>query len=172
MANRNLPEISKNKNVWNPLREIKQLQRGIDQIFEDFTTMPSFFRPSRSFMDMEQEAFTPPCDIEESNNQYLVSFDIPGMKKEDVKIEVTDNQLIVSGERKEERKEEKANRITEERFHGTFMRSFTLPANVKSDQVEASYENGILKIAIPKTEVSKPKQISIKEGKLLERKAA
>ena len=111
-------------------------------------------------------SYTPACDIEELDTHYVVSFDLPGVKKEDVKIELRDgNQLVVSGERKSEHQDDEANRISVERYSGSFMRVFTLPTSVDSEKIETNYENGVLQIGIPKTDAAKPKQIEIKEGK-------
>jgi HSP20 family protein len=106
--------------------------------------------------------------VDETNTHYLMSFDLPGVKKEDVKIDLQENQLIVSGERKEETQGQGGSR---ERFYGAFSRSFTLPQNVDASKVEANYENGVLQIALPKTAVTTTgKQIPIKEGKLISQK--
>jgi HSP20 family protein len=119
----------------------------------------------------ENQEFMPACDVEESDQGYLMSFDLPGVKKEDVKIELQENQVTVSGERKQEKKVESKGRVSQERYYGSFCRSFTLPSSVEPSKVEASYDNGVLHIAIPKIHVSASKQIPIKEGKLIEGKS-
>ncbi len=172
MAIRNmLPDIWRGeRGVWNPIREMSRLQRRIDRMFDDFFSEPfvSSLVPSRELLPFSEEVgFTPACDVEETDTHYLVSFDLPGVKKDDVKIELHENQLTVSGERKEEKK----GRGSRERYYGSFTRSFTLPSNVNADKAEANYENGVLQIALPKTAASVGKQIPIKEGKLLEAKA-
>jgi len=147
---------------WAPSREIARLHRDIDQMFDSFLSSGSQATGSQVGSSID---FSPPCDVDETDTHFLVSFDLPGVSKNDVKIEVRDNQLLVSGERKEEHKEEKKNRVSIERIHGAFQRAFALPARVDADRVEALYENGVLKIAIPKSEVARPKQIEIKESK-------
>jgi HSP20 family protein len=109
--------------------------------------------------------FNPTCDVEETESHYLMSFDLPGMKKDEVKIELVDNQLVVSGERKEEHREDKKSWRFTERRYGKFQRVFTLPSAVDSSKIEADYQEGVLKIAVPKAETAKPKQIRIGEGK-------
>jgi HSP20 family protein len=115
-----------------------------------------------------QEFMSPACDIEETQDHYLVSFDLPGIPKDKLRIELKDDQLIVSGERKEERREEVKNRVSSERYYGSLQRSFTLPSAVDPSKVEAHYQDGVLRVAVPKTpesEAAKPKQVQIKEGK-------
>jgi HSP20 family protein len=104
--------------------------------------------------------FNPACDVEETENAYLLSFDLPGVSKENVKIEVVDNQLLVAGERKSEKKENSARHIVE-RHHGAFQRAFALPASVDTAKIEASFRDGVLNVTIPKPEAAKPRQIAI-----------
>lgn len=108
--------------------------------------------------------FNPPCDVEESDLHYLVSFDLPGVSKEDLKIEVLENQLLVSGQRRSEKRESGTRHLVE-RQYGEFQRIFNLPASVDSEKVEANFSDGVLRIAIPKAEVARPKQIRIGEEK-------
>lgn len=159
-----LPDIWCEKRTYSPSRELERLHRSIDQMFEGFFNMPTardFF--SKSHMD---EEYIPMCDCDETDTNYLISFDLPGVKKEDVKIDLKDNQLTVSGERKGETKSKKAR----ERFYGSFYRSFTLPSKVEADDVEAKFENGVLQISIPKTKSPPGKQIAIGEGNFQESK--
>jgi len=129
----------------NPFRELARMQRQMD----------SWVTPS----------FTPGYDVEETDAHYLMSFDLPGVKKEDIKIELLDGQLTVSGERKENREERNKGSAMTERFYGSFQRSFTLPAGVKPDQIETDYKDGVLRLAIPKIETAKAHQIKVEEGK-------
>jgi HSP20 family protein len=134
----------------------------MEQMYDDFFNEP--FPLEESLLS---EGFVPPCDIEETDSHFLVSFDLPGIKKDDVKIDLRDHQLTVSGERKEELK----GRKSRERYYGAFARSFTLPSNVDADHVDASFEDGVLQVALPKTAVSERKQIPVKEGKRLASKS-
>lgn len=154
------------QHLWDPTREMHRLQHQIDQMFEDFFNISS---PSEQFFreSLQKQGFTPFCDTDETDSHYLLSFDLPGVKKNDVKIELTDNQLSIAGERKGESKRKESS----ERFYGSFYRSFTLPSNVDPDKIEASFEDGVLQISIPKTQISPGKQIPIKEGKLLSSKS-
>jgi HSP20 family protein len=108
----------------------------------------------------------PSCDVEETEAQYVFSFDLPGVSRDDVKIELHDGQLTVSGERKFARPlEAESTRHFTERYYGGFQRSFSLPAKVDANQVEAAYEDGVLTIIVPKSEAAKPKTIRIGESK-------
>jgi len=155
MANRN--------NLPGPWNDLNRVQRRINRIFDDFFTESYPALPTSGFG--QQEVFSPLSDIEETDNQYLLSVDLPGLKKEDVKIEVRDRQLIVSGERKSENREEAKGRVSTERWYGSFVRSFMLPDGINADKVEADFEDGVLKLKVPKTVSSTVKQIPIKSGK-------
>jgi HSP20 family protein len=168
MLRRNqLPNVWRDSNDWNPIQEMSRLQRGINRMFTDFFSDPF----SSSTTGLASELSMPACDVEETEANYLLSFDLPGVKKDEVKIELQDNYLTISGERKSERNDEKRSQLGRERYYGSFVRSFALPPNINADKVEASYENGVLQVAIPKVAVSPGKQIPIKEGKLIESKS-
>ena len=114
------------------------------------------------FRDYETNfKFNPQCDVEETEEHYLFAFDLPGVSKEDVKIELVENQLTVTGERKAEPAKENVVSHVTERFHGAFRRAFTLPMLVDSEKVEARFENGVLRITVPKAEAAKSRQIKI-----------
>ncbi|MDR3608807.1 MAG: Hsp20/alpha crystallin family protein [Oligoflexia bacterium] len=164
------PDVWRGERGAGPFREMNRLQRRINRIFDEFLEEPSLsglIRPAHALWPRSEQAeFEPACDIEETDTQFLLNFDLPGVKKEDVKIDLNNNQLTVSGERKGDVEK----RGTHERYYGAFYRSFTLPTNVETDKVQASYDNGVLQIALPKAAVVPGKQIPIKEGKLIEAK--
>lgn len=157
---RNPLDIWRGGSVWDPVREISTLQRNIDRMFEDMLSPITSGQTGQ--LGREVMNWSPSCDVEETESHYLMTFDLPGVNKNDVKIELRDNQLIVSGERKQEHKE---GRRVQERFHGSFQRVFTLPSHVDANKIEASYEDGVLYLAVPKSEAVKPKQIQIGEKK-------
>ena len=105
--------------------------------------------------------FSPSCDIKENDKEFIVKFDIPGVKKDQVSIEIENNRLTVSGERKEEKEEKDEKHFLSETYHGSFMRSFNLPSAVDEDKVDAKYQDGVLTIKVPKTEVAKSKKVKI-----------
>lgn len=109
--------------------------------------------------------FQPSCDINETKDHYLVSFDMPGVKKEDIKIEVQGNQLVISGERQREvRGQDGEATLRHERVYGKFERTFTLPNSINADKIEAHYENGVLNVALPKAESAKGRTIQVQTG--------
>lgn len=145
---------------WNPFREVSKLQREVDRMFDDFF---SPFRRSLSEDSLNEMMFTPACDIEETDSHYLMSFDLPGISKDDLRVEIKNDHLYVLGERKEERSSGDKNKMTSEKIYGLFERSFRLPSGIDPEKMEAIYENGVLNLRIPKLEVSKPVRIPIRE---------
>lgn len=131
-------------------------------VFDDFDRIVnSFLRPTYA----SSINFQPACDIKESKDHYLVSFDMPGVKKEDIKIEVQNNQMVISGERHYEMQDaEGESTLRHERAYGKFERSFTLPSTVNADKIEAQYEDGVLNVAIPKAEAAKGRTIQVQSG--------
>lgn len=150
--------------LWNPERwqlgkELSPFQREFERFLAELTgQLPQ--KTSRREVD-----FVPPCDVEETKTHYLINVDVPGMKKDDLKVELTNELLTISGEHAEEKKEETKNRRVSERYQGRFERCFALPNVGDAGQVEANYSNGVLSIAVPKAMASTSKQIPIGEGK-------
>ncbi len=127
-------------------------RRELDQIFDHF------FQPSSTLA----EGFKPKCDINETKDHFYLSFDLPGLKKEEIKIEVQDNVLTISGERvRESKSENDESHWHFERAYGRFERSFNLPATVAAEKIEAQFENGVLNLVLPKAEVAKGRTIQI-----------
>ena len=146
------------RDFWNPNREFSPWFQDIDDMMDHLLVPMNTIR--------REQSFNPACDVEETDSHYLMSFDLPGVSKDDVKIEVVENQLTITGERKAlEKKDDKNNRHVAERYYGSFKRVFTLPSTIDATKVEASYRDGVLQIALPKAESAKPQQIKISEGK-------
>ncbi len=139
--------IERRDDFFNPLRE---LQREIDRLFD------GFFRGIRT-----ESAFYPMVDVYETNDAVVVEVEVPGMKKEDIKITVEDNVLRISGEKKLEREQKDRSYYVVERSYGTFERAFRLPEYVEPEKIKAKFENGILTITIPKKEEEKKKVIDV-----------
>jgi len=144
-------KLTRYETPFSPFWGLTNLQREVDSLFQDFITP----------WDRRTSDFAPNCEVDETETHYQLKFDIPGIKKEDVQIEVRDNQLLVSGERKEEVTEKHGKRHFTERNYGAFSRVFSLPATVKGDKIEASYTDGVLRIMLPKSESAKPRRIQI-----------
>jgi HSP20 family protein len=140
---------------WNPVNDLMNLQREMNRVFSGIT--PKTNRDE----EYESAVWSPTVDIVEDNDVYTLSFDLPGLKKEDIKMNFADNTLKISGERKsvEESKDVTCHRV--ERVYGKFYRSFNFPTMVNADKISANYKDGVLTIAVPKAEEVKPKQITI-----------
>ena len=123
-----------------------------------------FIRNLDRFFDDAVTAVVPhteaACDIEENATHYLLNFDVPGVTKENLKIELKENVLTISGERKNLRDEKNKSHLVE-RIHGKFYRAVTLPTEVDANKIEAAYRDGVLQVSVPKAEAAKPRQIPI-----------
>ena len=106
----------------------------------------------------------PPVDVTHTDTEIVLSFDLPGLKEDEIAVELDDNVLTVSGQRERKREETKDNLYRFERRFGSFSRSVALPAGVSEDAIQAKYENGVLEIRVPKPEDEKPKRIPIGAG--------
>ena len=139
---------------WDPFRELTALQSEVNRLF------------SRAAVGdvAERQSWTPAVDVIETDNAIKLKAGLGGLDPADINIEVQDNVLTVSGERRfeEEVKEDKYYRI--ERRYGSFSRSIALPQTVDESKIEAKYENGVLEVVVPKAEVAKPKKISVNIG--------
>lgn len=142
------------RDVWNPISEFR---REFDRLFDDWAT------PAPKSMRQDGH-FIPACDVEEGEDHYLLTLEMAGVKKEDVKLEVIDNQIVISGERRQESQRKDTGQAYSERRFGRFQRSFALPAGVDAEKVEANYQDGILRVLVPKAESARPRQIKITNG--------
>ncbi|PIP93851.1 MAG: heat-shock protein [Bdellovibrio sp. CG12_big_fil_rev_8_21_14_0_65_39_13] len=139
------------RNAYNPFQLFAEFDRDFDRILRNGA--PEI--PKEKAWD-----FLPAADLDENEKAYFVSVDLPGVKKEDIKVEVHDGRLSVSGERKSER----SDNGHFERKYGKFERLVTLPEEVDVEAIEAHFENGVLQLAIPKKELAKPKKVEIGIG--------
>jgi HSP20 family protein len=147
-----------------PFGLLRQMTSDFDRVFDE-PFWPSFRWPFRGFMAPRTAAWSPGIDVFEKENRLVTKIDLPGMKKEDVKVEVTDGFLVISGERKSEVEEKKENYYRCEREYGSFYRTVPLPENVKLEDVKATFADGVLEVSIPlpaKVE-QKPRSIEIQE---------
>jgi HSP20 family protein len=135
---------------WEPYASFGNLRSVFDDLFD------GNFDRSRG-----QQSNYPAVDVLESKDAYLVRAELPGMKKEDIKVEVQDGTLTISGESKSETPAEGVEYRHVERVATKFWRSFSLPEIAKQDGIEAAYKDGILEIRVPKAEEAKPRQIEI-----------
>jgi len=143
---------------WDPFRDVLTLQNRLNSIFQDYN------RGETAEEAMTTAAFVPPVDVYEDEHKIVLKLEVPGMKQEELNIQLENNQLTVRGERKfdKEEKEENFHRI--ERRYGSFYRSFTIPNTVNPDSVKADYDAGVLRIQLEKRAEAKPKQIKVQVG--------
>jgi HSP20 family protein len=139
---------------WPALDRWSNLRDELNSFFD----MPFGFNFSRSGQLFT--GWSPALDLYESGDHFMAVVELPGMHKEDIDISLHDGTLTISGERKRESTNGEAAQRTE-RYVGTFRRSITLPTRVDAGKVSATYENGILKVTLPKAEEAKPKQIQV-----------
>jgi HSP20 family protein len=140
---------------WDPMKELLQMQERMTRLFDEI-----FPRVGRG----EIEPFggwVPAVDIYETPEKVVIEAEVPGVEKDNIKIEYSNGVLTIKGERKLEKevKEEDYHRL--ERSYGSFQRSFSIPSTVDPDKINAVYKNGVLKIELPKQEKAKPKEIKI-----------
>ena len=141
---------------WRPIRDIVSIQDEMNKLFDGF-----FGRKPQRWFEPEEGLWSPTVDVSETKDDIVFTAEIPGLKKEEIKLSVEDNVLTLSGEKKMEKEEKDANYHRLERSFGSFCRSFTLPTPVQPDKIKASYKEGVLKVTLPKTEEVKPKEIPI-----------
>jgi len=149
--------VMTNLTRWDPVRETMTLREAMDHLFDD-----AFTRPLSIMRNGGSTWSSPSIDMYQTNNDVVVKAALPGIKAEEVQINVTGDILIIKGELKqEEEKNDKSWHIREQRW-GTFERSVMLPTGVISDKAKADFDNGILTITLPKSEAVKPKTITVK----------
>lgn len=140
---------------WDPFREVVALQNRMNSLFRDF---------NESDNPLTTASFVPAVDIYEDARKIVLKLEVPGMEEKDLDIRVENNTLTVKGERKFEKDEKEENFHRIERRYGTFYRSFTLPSTVDTENVQANYNAGILKLELNKKPEAQPKQIKVNFG--------
>jgi HSP20 family protein len=138
---------------WDQSRGLTSLQDQVNRLFED-----NFTRDRSGHADLA--TWAPPVDIYETENELVVKVDLPDLQEKDIDVRVENNMLTIRGERKFDDVHED-NYLRVERAYGSFMRSFSLPNTVSSENIRAEYHNGVLSLHMAKLEESKPKQIKI-----------
>jgi HSP20 family protein len=150
---------------WEPTRELSSLQSDVNRLFN------AFFDTPVGGNGPSLRRWVPAMDLVETEDHFILRADLPGLTDKDVSIELEDNVLTVSGERQAEHEETKQGYFRVERATGRFSRSLTLPEGVDAESVQASFENGVLEVRIPKPEERKPRKVAISVGEGAEREA-
>jgi len=142
---------------WDPLRDVLSLRQAMDRLFEE-----SFVRPRDAWPLSRAAGLTVAVDMHETDDELVLTADLPGLKPEDVDIGITENTLTMRGEFRSEDEGERGNVHFQERRYGSFQRSLALPAPIDADAAEAEFKDGVLTILLPKTEETRPKQVKVK----------
>jgi HSP20 family protein len=142
---------------WEPAAELNSIQNEMNRLFNTF-----FDQGAQGSTPATR--WIPPMDLVENGDSYLLKADLPGMSEQDVKVQLQDNVLTVSGERKSDHKQQREGYYRYERAFGSFSRSLTLPEGVNPEGIKAHFDRGVLEISIPKPEQKKPRQVQIQVG--------
>ena len=146
---------------WEPVRELHSMQNEMNRLFNTFFDSPT---PSNGGGNTLARRWIPAMDVVETEDHFVLRADLPGLSESDVKIELEDNILTVSGERKSEHEQKGEGYYRVERAFGSFSRSLTLPEGVDADGIQAKFDNGVLEVQIPKPEQQKPRKVEISLG--------
>lgn len=134
---------------WSPWRELEAMQRRLGRIFDELELAP---------------ASVPAADVYETDGEVVVELEAPGFEEKELDVEVSDHTLVVKGERQEEQEKKNASFWCRERLERTFERRFVLPADVKTDDVSASFSKGVLRVRVPKRAEAKPRKVEISKS--------
>lgn len=141
--------------VWEPFRSFRPFYGGFDKWFDEAAnTLSTESAPTNG-------TWHPNVDVYENEGSYVLKAELPGVNKEDIRIDINNNALTLKGEKKFEEKTEKDNYVRIERSYGSFTRTFVLPDKVDSESIKANYKDGVLEITLPKKEEAKPKEIKV-----------
>jgi HSP20 family protein len=143
---------------WEPVRELGTIQNEMNRLFN------SVFDAPTQGNGQTPRRWVPAMDLMETETDFVVRADLPGMSESDVNIELEDNVLTISGEREAEHEERKAGYYRVERSSGAFRRSLTLPEGVDAEAVKATFDRGVLEVTIPKPEQRIPRKVQISVG--------
>lgn len=152
LARRERPEMEQME-PWNTFRDMERM-------FRDFFVSPMLRRPW--LMPEMRRELEPDVDLRETENAFILSAAIPGLMKEDINIDVTEDSVTVSGERKVEEEKPDERIHVRQQTYGAFKVCYSLPSDVKPDDVSATYKNGVLRVHMPKAEVVEPHKVEIK----------
>jgi HSP20 family protein len=141
---------------WNPRREMPTLQNRLNRFFDD-----PFLRTGRMDEDANPGQWNPAVDLYEKDDHFVIKAELPGIGKEDIKVDLKDRVLTLSGERIYDNEVKEENYYRKERSYGKFQRAFALPADVDSDKITAEFKDGVLRVEVPKPEDKKAKQVVI-----------
>ncbi len=143
---------------WDPFREVVALQNRVNSLFRDM---------NEGDEPVAAASFVPAVDVYEDAKKLVLKLEVPGIEEKDLDVRVEDHTLTVKGERKFEAEEKEENFHRIERRYGSFFRAFTLPSSVSTENIAASYNQGVLRLELKKKPEAQPKQIKVNVGKSL-----
>jgi HSP20 family protein len=144
---------------WEPFREMLNMRRDMDRLFDNFfEASPQTWEGQTNW----QTNWGLAVDVSENEDSFIVKASVPGINPDDIEVTLTDNVLTIKGETRSDTESEKDKYHVRERRFGSFARTLSLPVPLKSDAIEATHENGVLTLTLPKAEEVKPRRISIK----------
>lgn len=141
---------------WDPFRDLMTIQDRMNRLFEQ-----TLSRTQGEAEGIAPSTWAPAVDILETPDSIVMKAELPGLKKEDIDIQVRDNTLTLRGERRFDKEEKQENYLRIERAYGSFHRAFTLPTTIQQERIRAVFRDGVLELMLPKAEEAKPKQIQI-----------
>ena len=144
---------------WEPARELQAIQQEMNRLFGS-----AFDAQGGLGNGGGGSRWIPPMDLVEDDEHFVVRADLPGVEEKDVSVELEDNVLTISGERKSDTEQRKEGYYRIERAYGAFSRSLTLPEGIDAEGIKASFANGVLEVRIPKPEERKPRKVAINVG--------
>jgi HSP20 family protein len=139
---------------WDPARDLAAFKKAFSDMFDDFWSHKNFALSVPSLSNWAKGIWQPAVDIHENKKDLVISASLAGLKKEDIKVDIDEDVITISGEKKEEKEQEDKNYYRREQSYGSFQRSIKLPDYVDADKAKAAYKNGVLEIKIPK--IAKP----------------
>ena len=145
---------------WEPARELHTIQQEMNRLFNTFFDAPAGGGGNGG----TGRRWVPAMDLVETDEHFVLRADLPGVSENDVKVELEDNVLTISGERRHEEETKGGGFLRIERATGVFSRSLTLPEGVDPDSIQASFDKGVLEVRIPKPEERKPRRVAISVG--------
>jgi HSP20 family protein len=145
---------------WEPVRELQTMQNEMNRLFNTFFDSPNPGNGGQNAL----RRWIPAMDVMETEDDFVLRADVPGISEKDVNIELDGNVLTISGERKAEHEQRNEGYYRVERASGSFSRSLTLPEGVDPARIEASFDRGVLEVRIPKPEQHKPRKVQISLG--------
>ncbi len=146
--------MARNLVAWDPFREISSLRDEMERFFDSVS--------GRYPRERVETIWGPLVDVEETDSDITVRAELPGMNKDDIKVNVVGDVVTISGERKQEAEQKGRTFHRIERLYGKFQRSLTLPVEVESEKAKATYKNGVLELVLPKSARTKAREIAIK----------